>query len=232
MHSLAPLLQRHPKKRINFIELGPGRGTLLKDLLRVFMQFDGFRDRINGCILVERSPKLVDMQGKELRSLFQNITFHWENIIDAALHRTNDDDCLSVVYSNEFFDALPIHLFMRDHKEGWKDVLIDSLDAGDDVAFRFVTAPNPSPLADLFKLHHEDNYDEVSIDAKIVNDLISRHLLGNGGLYVCIDYGRVGQKSLNNFTLRVFLIGVFDLFRQLKITKYLIISWRMSGSAI
>jgi NADH dehydrogenase [ubiquinone] 1 alpha subcomplex assembly factor 7 len=53
-------------KKFNFVELGPGRGTLMRDLLVTIDQFPTLRDRVKGVHLVEASPFLKQMQANLL----------------------------------------------------------------------------------------------------------------------------------------------------------------------
>ncbi|KAI0227220.1 Protein arginine methyltransferase NDUFAF7, mitochondrial [Lamellibrachia satsuma] len=50
---------------IQVVELGPGRGTLADDMLRVFAKFEGIRDAVS-LHMVEVSPKLSEMQQEKL----------------------------------------------------------------------------------------------------------------------------------------------------------------------
>src|ERR1700760_5182355 len=60
--------------RINVIELGPGRGTLMKDALRALNVMPGFRETIT-VHLVEISPVLKALQERTLSS--QPTPVHW-----------------------------------------------------------------------------------------------------------------------------------------------------------
>lgn len=79
-----------------YTELGPGRGSLANDALRV-MRRAGFAGEVH---LVETSPALRDKQGK----LLPKAVFH-EQIADLP------DEPLLLV-ANEFFDALPVRQFV------------------------------------------------------------------------------------------------------------------------
>ncbi|MFZ5677764.1 MAG: class I SAM-dependent methyltransferase [Pseudomonadota bacterium] len=83
----------------HLIELGPGRGTLMSDILRAGRVMPGFRDaaRIH---LVETSPTLRKLQAAKLG---ENVTWH-----DSLGSLPAGP---SVIVANEFFDALPIRQF-------------------------------------------------------------------------------------------------------------------------
>jgi SAM-dependent MidA family methyltransferase len=95
-----------------YVELGPGRGTLASDALRV-MRAAGFRGEVH---FVETSPILRDLQRKA--------------VPEASWHEAIADlpDRPLLLVANEFLDALPI----RQHVEGMeRKVLV----AGGGLAF-------------------------------------------------------------------------------------------------
>jgi len=75
-----------------YAELGPGRGTLASDALRV-MRGAGFRGEVH---LIETSPHLRDLQEQALPGA------HWHERLDALPARP------LLLVANEFLDALPI----------------------------------------------------------------------------------------------------------------------------
>lgn len=82
-------------------ELGPGRGTLMRDLLRAGAAVAGFSEAA-AVWLIEASPRLRDAQ----RALLG----------DAVRHAASVDDLPEqplFLVANEFFDALPIRQFLR-----------------------------------------------------------------------------------------------------------------------
>lgn len=83
----------------NLIELGPGRGTLLADLVRACSVMPGLRDGMK-VHLVEMSPALKTMQSETLKRAG----------IEASWHDRLEDvpDGQSLIIANEFFDALPV----------------------------------------------------------------------------------------------------------------------------
>jgi len=95
------------KKRFNLIELGPGNGTLLIDILRVTKTLFNFHDFLN-IHLIDKNKHLINKQKQNLRlSKFDNINIKWHNDF------TNIDQRPSIIYANEFFDCLPIKQFLK-----------------------------------------------------------------------------------------------------------------------
>lgn len=83
----------------HLVELGPGRGTLMSDILRACRVMPGFREaaRIH---LVETSPTL---RGQQAEKLGAGVTWH-ESIASLP-------EGPAIVIANEFFDALPIRQY-------------------------------------------------------------------------------------------------------------------------
>lgn len=116
---------------VRLIELGPGRGTLMADLLRVAAQVPDFSAALD-LHLVETSPALRERQRQALGS--RPATWH--------------DDLASVppgatiLIANEFLDALPIRQFVMGPK-GWRERVVGLGDG----RFAFGLAPDPVPPA-------------------------------------------------------------------------------------
>ena len=88
-------------------ELGPGRGTLMADILRATASVPGFHDA--ACLhLVEASPSLRAQQRTALAAHRVRWLDSTEALPDAPLF----------LVANEFFDALPIRQFIRAEEIG------------------------------------------------------------------------------------------------------------------
>lgn len=90
-------------------ELGPGRGTLMADLLRATRSVPGFHAAVQ-LHLVEASPRLRDIQATAL----MGASPVWHDSL-ASL-----PELPIFVIANEFFDALPIRQFQRS-ATGWHE---------------------------------------------------------------------------------------------------------------
>ena len=119
---------------IRLVELGPGRGTLMQDMLRAARALPGFREALS-VHLVEMSPVLRERQKTTLAA--DGVTPHWHDRIDQALEGS------AIVIANEFLDALPLDQFVRT-PEGWRERLVGLDDEGR-LAFGLAPqAPSPS----------------------------------------------------------------------------------------
>lgn len=111
-----------PSQPFRIIELGPGRGTLMDDMLRVFRQLPASRAKLTNVHLAETSPAMRALQESKLKH-----TVH-EGSPGIAWHDALDDiprspDTYTMVVAHEFFDALPVHLIEKT-SHGWREVLI------------------------------------------------------------------------------------------------------------
>ena len=150
-------------------ELGPGRGTLMADILRAAASVTGFVDAAQ-VHLVETSPTLRAEQAK-------HVIATWHDDVS-----TLPDQPLFLV-ANEFFDALPIRQFHRDPK-GWREVQI-----GKDVTAG-LSAPAPIALLD-HRLEDTKTGDIVEHCPALptIIDAIATRIARNGGAALIIDYG-------------------------------------------
>nr|WP_152926561.1 SAM-dependent methyltransferase [Shimia sp. SK013] len=161
-------------------ELGPGRGTLMADILRATRQVPGFHAAAK-VHLAEASPTLRAKQ----QELVGDAT--WHSSID-----TLPAQPLFLV-ANEFFDALPIRQFLR-ADTGWHERMITFRDG----ALTFALGPElPQPdlehrLADTVP----DQIVETCAPALAVCDRIGASIQTHGGVALLIDYG--GWTSLGD----------------------------------
>ncbi len=115
---------------MQLIELGPGRGTLMKDALRALHVMPGFRDAIV-VHLVEISPILRAQQERLLQG--GPVPVFW--------HRSLQDvpQGASIIIANEFFDALPIRQAVKT-AQGWHERRIEVTATGQ-LAFTVAAEP-------------------------------------------------------------------------------------------
>jgi len=166
--------------RVCLTEAGPGRGTLMRDLLRAASKASGFAEAID-VHLIEISPRLRAIQREALGDT--PVTWH-ESLDDIP------SDVPLVLVANELLDALPIRQFKRTI-QGWCERLVDVAPDGD--GFRFVLTQTPSPAAAMLPAQVRDaplgSVAEVSpASVALVSD-ISTRLLAQGGAALLIDYG-------------------------------------------
>lgn len=163
-------------------ELGPGRGTLMADLLRATRAVPGFHAaaRVH---LVEASPSLRTIQQRTL----SNYTVSWTDSID----RLPKEAPLFLV-ANEFFDALPIRQFTR-HSDGWCETIVGVVQ---DRLVKGYAAPVPLPeLAQRLGDTKPGDVVETRPDATPIMARIGTQISAQGGAAVIIDYGNWHSKG-------------------------------------
>ncbi|KAG0085483.1 NADH dehydrogenase [ubiquinone] complex I, assembly factor 7 [Podila epicladia] len=196
--------------RVQLVELGPGRGTLMMDMLRAASRFKEFRKAISGVHLVEASPGLRKLQ----RQTLCDIPISEEQIgggsregitsaqradgLQISWHDVFDDlpgEC-SLIVAHEFFDALPIYKFEKT-TEGWRELVVDlEEDESSPYHLRFVLAPGPTQASRAFAEHpayeHFQPGDriEISPDSFRVAHEMAKHMNKHGGSALIVDYGK------------------------------------------
>ncbi|TIV80516.1 MAG: class I SAM-dependent methyltransferase, partial [Mesorhizobium sp.] len=108
-----------------FAEIGPGRGTLMKDMLRTWSRLDPALVARASFAMVETSPRLAEIQRQTLAG--QNAALAWYQTID-----TLPPQPLFIV-GNELFDAVPIRQFVY-VGTGWRERVV-GLDGADELHF-------------------------------------------------------------------------------------------------
>jgi NADH dehydrogenase [ubiquinone] 1 alpha subcomplex assembly factor 7 len=167
-------------KGVHLVEFGPGRGTLLKDLLRAVARFSPFRESIE-LHLVEISPSLRAAQKRLLRGE----TPHWHDDFSEIPPGP------AIVIANEFFDALPIRQFVR-RQDGWFERCVGLDDKG---GFCFVTALKPADLSEELSARERPSQAplggiiEISAQARALAGDIAARIARSGGGALIIDYG-------------------------------------------
>ncbi|QQN73065.1 class I SAM-dependent methyltransferase [Croceicoccus sp. YJ47] len=174
---IADLTIRAEARDFAYVELGPGRGTLARDALRV-IRAAGLSPTVH---LVEASPVLREKQAE----LVPDAQFH-EDV--AAL----PTDRPVIVVANEFFDALPVRQLVRTGR-GWRERMV-GLD-GD----AFVTLAGDRPMDAAVPPRHDDAEEGTLIEtnpaaAAILGDL-AKTIAEAGGAMLTIDYGHLAPRT-------------------------------------
>jgi SAM-dependent MidA family methyltransferase len=163
--------------QLRLIELGPGRGTLMADVLRAGRIVPDFLQALS-VHLIETSPVLRARQQETLSGGRVQIAWH-EDFGDLP-------DGPAIVIANEFFDALPITQFVRT-EQGWHERLI-GLDANGQLAFGLA----PEPRQELPASGNVGDVLEWPALAVEIVAAIARRLAAHGGAALLIDYGYSG----------------------------------------
>ena len=156
-------------------ELGPGRGTLMRDAIRAASQVTGFLEAAE-VILLEAAPALQSVQQDTLSSIDANWITDLEQLPQQPLF----------LVANEFFDALPIRQFIRTGAH-WRERQVGVADG----ALTFGLAPAlPQPfLSHRLEETREGDLVEVCAAVAPLLDPIAARIATHGGAALVIDYG-------------------------------------------
>ncbi len=163
-------------KEFTLLELGPGRGTLMADMLRVACRADGFRDALD-LRLFETNPALIAEQHARLEAYEPK----WINSFD----KVGPGPLL--VVANEFFDALPIRQFVR-KDTGWHEKMVGLSDG----QRQFGLSPTAIPVTampDAVADAEIGTVYEVGFANGEVMSRLASTVSTQGGALLAIDYG-------------------------------------------
>jgi SAM-dependent MidA family methyltransferase len=168
--------QMSQPEAFTLLELGPGRGTLMADILRVAARAPGFADAVD-VQLFETDPGLL----AEQRTRLAGYNPQWIQNFDLA------GDTPLLVVANEFFDALPIRQFVRG-KDGWHERMV-----GLERERRILgLSPTPIPATSLPAALHDAPAGavyEAGLAAVELMSRLARAVARRGGAFLAIDYG-------------------------------------------
>lgn len=167
-------LDQGAPQRVVLAELGPGRGTLMADVLRATRAVPGFHAALRIC-LVEASPVLRDRQAQALAGQ----AVEWFGTV----HELPDGPLY--LLANEFFDALPIRQFQH-AGGGWRERMVGLTDGKLGFGLGPVVTLQTAAKAGIV---------EICSAAAAVMTEVSRRIAAQGGLALVIDYGDWGSRG-------------------------------------
>ncbi len=170
---LADLCLRHNNPaNCQYVELGPGRGSLASDALRTMQRF-GVAPSVH---FVETSEALRSVQLAKVPA-----AQHYNRIEDLP------DDGPLLIVANEFFDALPIKQLIATHA-GWRERVLAR-----DRSNKFLPMPGMRPMDEMvpseFRAAPSPSIYETCPDASAIVYELAGRLAAQGGVLLVIDYG-------------------------------------------
>jgi SAM-dependent MidA family methyltransferase len=158
-------------------ELGPGRGTLMADMLRATRAVPGFHEAME-LLLIEASPRLRDLQRQALAPYAPRWVPSVEDLPQQSLF----------LVANEFFDALPIRQFQREGNQ-WRERRVGLAEDASGLTLG-LGAPAPQPaLAHRLKDTKDGDLVEHCEVAAVVTEAIAQRIGDHGGVALLVDYG-------------------------------------------
>jgi NADH dehydrogenase [ubiquinone] 1 alpha subcomplex assembly factor 7 len=165
-------------ENVRLVELGPGRGSMMLDVMRAGHIVPAFRKAVV-VHLVEISPALEQRQRQALAGTDLHVEWHrsLEEVPDGPI----------IILANEFFDSLPVHQAVM-CADGWHERVVKV----ENNAFAFGHARDPIPLfeqmlppavreatiGDIF----EWRADQTALE-------LGRRVARSNGAALVIDYG-------------------------------------------
>ncbi len=166
--------------QLRLIELGPGRGTLMADILRAARIVPEFCRALD-VHLVEASEMLMEEQRRALAA--ENVPVTWHNDIDSLPPGP------VILIANEFFDALPVRHYIKG-RDGWHERLI-GLDCDGRLCFGLAPGAETVLNADA----QEGQILEIGIVAQKLMSRLAEHVANESGVALVIDYGYVKTQA-------------------------------------
>jgi SAM-dependent MidA family methyltransferase len=178
---VANYIKENHLKEFNLIELGPGRGTLMKDVVRVLSTI--FENKIH-----------YDIHFVEINKNFQNNLK--EKFSDCIIHLSIDTlpKKNSIVLANEFFDAFPIIQVQKIDNKLYETII--RKDSGKLIFDKKEIRKEYESLFNLDRLS-SNQIIEKSPTASLLFETIVNYLLKNKGMMLIMDYGYTSDQNIS-----------------------------------
>ena len=174
-------------KRLHILELGPGRGLLMKDALQAFAISPPIKKAMQ-LHMVEINPYLRKDQTRACAP------YHINHFYDLATALSQMGDEPLIVIANEFFDAFPVNQYIYQNGQWFERTVIDtsrtkSAGHGGET-LKFSHKGDPCHLENLPA--HQPVEGDIWEDNTLAYhqiDLLSAHISKHKGAGLVIDYG-------------------------------------------
>ena len=162
----------------SLVEFGPGRGTLMADLLRAAATDSEFSTAARP-VLVETSWNLRDIQHQTLGAWADETL--WLDSMDQL------DGRPALFIGNEFLDALPFRQYVKSGNR-WQERMIGLVH--DELALVIgASLADPSCLPREHRRQPDGTIFEIAPAREAVVETVARHVAAHGGAGLMIDYG-------------------------------------------
>ena len=192
-------------KIFNFVELGPGDGSLIKVLLRTFRKFPEF-DSATKIYLYEKSKLLKNVQRDRIKSSRVKWINNFDSIKEGPI----------IFFGNEFFDAIPIKQFSKIKENIFEKFFYMSRMTGISETFHKASKEDKSKIKSFKTLKGNTFIEYPKLGFKELEKIIKKISKLSGGILL-IDYGYL--KKVNRSTLQAVMdnkkINMDSLFKNL-----------------
>lgn len=193
-------------------ELGPGKGTLMRDVLRALRALKCSPTAVH---LVETSERMK-VEQKSALSDIDDIEINWHGALsavpDVGVLTSPSNSPRTLYIAQEFLDALPVAVFQKAEATGqWRERLVDVVRSDDErsmstpLHFRFVLAPKETPAVGMYRnyltesdaANRQDGVDSDGSDRVVelcpegiaVAQELAARVARSGGAALIVDYG-------------------------------------------
>ena len=174
--------------RVRLVEVGPGRGTLMRDALRAARAVPAFRTAIE-VVLVEPNAALQTVQRETLADI--DVPLRWCADLDALA--TDGVAAPTIVVANEVLDVIPITQIQRT-ESGWVERGVGVNDAGR-LVFGAMGPTTPPDISTATRPGDIVELRDVSVFTAPLRQIADAALLAA----LFIDYGYVGPAIGDTF---------------------------------
>lgn len=179
------LNRKFPDNKFNLIEIGPGRGTMMADILRAIKRVPNLPNALEKIILIEKSDFLKTKQ-QQVLSQYNNKTI-WYDDLKVPNNYPN------IIVCNELFDSLPIKQYKKINGV-LKEIRIGLVNN----KLEFILSTQANGVQDNYS--PEQGIIEYSPAANLLAKQMAHFLQHNDGAALIIDYGY--QKPTYKSTLQ------------------------------
>ena len=167
---------------VHLVEIGPGRGTLMADMLRTLGKLDPSLKTALPVHMVEISPRLTAMQKERLAGSGFSIEWH----VDTG---TLPAAPLGII-ANELFDALPVRSLVK-QANAWGELAVTSQTSGTLTHALLPVSLGASLLPDGHENQPDGTHFEFSPARESFMALLAARIALHGGFGLFIDYGHL-----------------------------------------
>jgi NADH dehydrogenase [ubiquinone] 1 alpha subcomplex assembly factor 7 len=201
---------------VNLVEMGAGRGTLIKDILislkkladngiagaRYFLQFCSFN-------IIEISGRLKKIQQENLQEIMANVSVKINWYKDFTEYKAANDHQEIYFIANELFDCFAVNQFIND-QQLWCEIKVALEVINQQENFKFFRADFNPVIHELVKKLVADEIldDDIEISQGSIFEYsfaavnfmqeLANYLKSNSGLALIFDYGYIKNKLVNS----------------------------------
>lgn len=180
------------------VEIGPGRGTLMVDMLRTIDRLDPGFTAVSRIAMVEASPRLSEIQKQKFATAGRAKPRWVTQVSDLP-------DIPLIVIANELFDAIPVRQFVNT-EQGWRERVVALDDAGELCFAVGMGAIDPVLLPEVPS--EPGAIFEAAPARSAIMAEISARISSKGGAGIFLDYGHL--KSGFGDTLQAMKAHAYD----------------------